>query len=145
MSADGSITLPFADGDYRFRLAIGQLRELQEAVNLPRAKAEVAPVGPAQILAGLGSGEWWIDDFRETIRLGLIGGGAAPARALLLTTRYVDARPPRESIPLARGILLAALIGVPEDPAGGKMVAGETVTEGMAASSSPASTATAQP
>ncbi|GJD58148.1 gene transfer agent family protein [Methylobacterium dankookense] len=145
MSADGSITLPFADGEHRFRLAIGQLRELQEAVNLPRARAGTASVGPAQILAGLGSGEWWVDDLRETIRLGLIGGGATPARALILTTRYVDVRPPRESIPLARGILLAALIGVPEDPAGGKPLAGETATEGTAASSSPASTATAQP
>ena len=33
MSADGSITLPWGDGDHVFRLAIGGFRELQEKVN----------------------------------------------------------------------------------------------------------------
>lgn len=140
MSADGAVTLPFADGDYTFRLGIGELRELQQAVNVPRVQAGVPAVGPAQLLYGLGSNAWWVDDVRETVRLALIGGGLAAPKALLLVKRYVEQRPDRENLQLARRILLAALIGVPEDPVGGKAAAETAEREAMGASPSPRST-----
>lgn len=80
MSSDGSVSLAWADGDYRFRLPIGQLRELQDKCG----------AGPQEIYSRLMDGTWRVDDLRETIRLGLIGGGVDPVRALALVRNYVD-------------------------------------------------------
>lgn len=108
MSANGAITTKWADGEYTFRLAIGQLRELQEKCDC----------GPPEILARLAAQRWRIDDLRETIRLGLIGGGTTPVAALKLVERYVDDRPLLESVTVASSILLAALVGADDDPVG---------------------------
>lgn len=127
MSSDGSVTLKWADGEHDFRLPIGQLRELQRTCD----------AGPLQILDRIGNRAWRLDDIRETIRLGLIGGGMDPMGALDRVLNYVDARPLMESVSTAQAVLIAALVGVPEDPVGGKRD-GEADRTG---SSSPASTA----
>lgn len=110
VSADGSITQLWADGEYRFRLPIGQLRELQN-------KTEV---GPPELFYRLGSSTWRVDDVRETIRLGLIGGGLSPTAALVLVIQYVDARPLMENVSIATKIIGAALVGDPSDQPRGK-------------------------
>ena len=125
MSADASVTITWGDGDHRFRLAIGQLRELQEK----------CAAGPMEVLDRLATRRWRVDDVRETIRLGLIGGGLEPIKALPLVKHYIDERPIMESVPAAQAVLIAALIGVEEDPAG-KAEAGETTTDGSASRSS---------
>lgn len=102
---NGAITLDWADGSHQFRLAWGGLVSLQEACD----------AGPMVILGRLQSGNWRMADIRETIRLGLIGGGATPEKALALVRDYVEARPPIESIQLAQGILATAVIGAPEE------------------------------
>ena len=79
-----------------------------------------------------------MDDLRETIRLGLIGGGMDPLDALVLVKRYVDDRPLMENVLPAWRILSAALMG-PEDDAPGKEAAPAAATE--SASNSAASTA----
>ena len=130
MSRDGSITLVWGDGEHRFRLAIGQLRELQEKCD----------AGPAEIANRLADGRWRVNDVRETIRLGLIGGGTAPADAHRLTVRYVEERPWLESVPAAQVELMAALVGAPEEPVG-KAEAAEAETGATTdASPSPPST-----
>jgi hypothetical protein len=121
MSADASVTLTWADGEHKFRLAIGQLRELQEKTD----------AGPVEVLDRLATRRWRLDDVRETLRLGLIGGGMAPVKALGLVKRYVDERPLMESLPAAQAVLLAAIVGVPEDEVG-KGEAEETTTSGSA-------------
>ncbi|WP_375458888.1 gene transfer agent family protein [uncultured Enterovirga sp.] len=131
MSSDGSITLLWGDGEHRFRLAIGQLRELQTKCN----------AGPLEILDRLANRTWRIDDARETIRLGLIGGGMEPIAALERVLNYVDARPPMESLQTAQAVLIAAIIGVPDDPVG----QGKAEGEATAGSSSQPFTAVAQP
>lgn len=108
MSRDASVTLPFADGDYVFRLAWGQLRELQEARD----------AGPYVILARLQSYEWRVEDISEVIRLGLIGGGTLPVKALQLTRAYVEARPPIENLPTAILVLGTAVIGHRDEEVG---------------------------
>jgi len=123
MSSDGSITFPWADGEYRFRLAIGQLRELQDKCD----------AGPAQIAHRLGVGLWRVDDVRETLRLGLIGGGMKPVEALILVKRYVDERPWMESVNPAQLVLMAALVGDPNEPVG----KGEVATPATEADGSP--------
>lgn len=109
--ADGSarITFDWADGPHTFRLALEQLRTLQEATK----------TGPYTLWERVAlSREWRVDDIRETIRLGLIGGGMEPLDALALVRVYVDGRPLVESVAPAERILRAALIGADDDPVG---------------------------
>jgi hypothetical protein len=106
--SDALVELVWGDGLNRFALHIGHLRELQE-----KCKA-----GPQRILQRLSSLDWQIDDIRETIRLGLIGGGKTPSEAHTLAVRYFDERPPLESRPVAQVILMQALVGVPDDVVG---------------------------
>ncbi|GHC61629.1 gene transfer agent family protein [Limoniibacter endophyticus] len=140
----------------KFRLPIGELRELQE-------KCEA---GPATILARLMSyqpnatkrpepsdythgdadpdyiadfnvysmlrsfgGDWRVDDIRETIRLGLIGGGTTPTDAYIAVARYIDTRPLWEHAGLACAILLKALTGDKDDDPGKAPVETTTPTE----------------
>ena len=59
-----------------------------------------------------------MQDISETIRLGLVGGGLEPVKATKLVRRYVEDRPPLESLMVARGILAVALMGAPDEPVG---------------------------
>ena len=104
MSRLGLITINWADGEYSFALKIKQLIELQEACD----------AGPPHILARLEGRAWKVNDVRETVRLGLIGGGATPTDALKMTMRYVDDRPLGENVLIAQIILSAAIVGAPE-------------------------------
>lgn len=140
MSGDGFIILPFADGVYRFRLGFAHLMELQEECD----------AGPFEIYNRLVAGFPKHQDYRETIRLALIGGGkgwkGAPsveelergqeveigvARALALVSKYVDTfgndGPSwHESRLLAQTILGAGLVGIPGEPVGNGKGAEET-------------------
>ncbi|MBP7619360.1 MAG: gene transfer agent family protein [Gemmatimonadales bacterium] len=119
MSRSAAIDLDFADDTYRFRLGWGELEELQEKCN----------AGPQRILMRLASADWRIDDIRHTIRLGLIGGGVEPVKALKLVRAYVEARPPVESVTLALGVLQVALIGAPEERDAAPSGAGERIDD----------------
>lgn len=134
MARDGSIMMTWGDGEYRFRLMIGQLRELQEKVDC----------GPYFLLNRIIKGEWLVDDLRETIRLGLIGAGQEPAKATVLVQRYVDARPIRESIAPARTILMAAIIGAPDGEQPGKRRAAKAQARSSPEESSPLPPSTGQ-
>ncbi len=118
MSA-GAITLPWGDGEHTFSLPLGQLRELQDKTG----------IGPLPLLRRVMEGTWLVDDLRETIRLGLIGGGMAPTAALTLVARYVERRPWTESVPLAQAILAAALFAPIEEGSPGKAAGPEGASE----------------
>ncbi|XHE12395.1 gene transfer agent family protein [Agrobacterium deltaense] len=105
---DATVTFDWADGAHSFRLAWGQLAELQEKCD----------AGPYVVLQRLHSGAWRIEDISNIIRLGLVGGGMEPAQALKLVRRYVEARPPMENLIPAQVILSAALTGAPEEKVG---------------------------
>lgn len=106
---NGRIELDFADGTYGFRLAIGELEELQEKTG----------VGPYALLRRLLSNDWRIEDVTHTLRLGLIGGGTKPIDALNLTRRYVEQRSDWvNNAMLAQAIVSAALVGAPEEQPG---------------------------
>lgn len=130
MSADGSVELSWADGTYKFRLAIGQLRELQEKCR----------AGPFAIMSRLRDGTWYVDDVREVIRLGLIGGGMPSTDALVLVVRYVEGQPWQQSVPIAFSILLAALIGIPDEKPSKKDQPPRKKRQGRTGSTSEAST-----
>lgn len=94
--------IEWADGDHHFHLRWGELIELQGKCD----------AGPAFILSRMFSGHWLVQDISEVIRLGLIGAGMAPTKALELTRTYVEARPPDENLVLAIHILRAAVTGL---------------------------------
>lgn len=109
MSRSGAIELKWADGLHAFRLAYGELRELQEKCD----------AGPMFVLTRLETGSWLVDDVVETIRLGLIGGGAEALDALRLVERYVKDRPAwLLNVKVAQAVLGAALLGVKDEPLG---------------------------
>lgn len=139
MSRNAEITLDFADDTYRFRLAWGQLSQLQEAVD----------AGPFVVLGRLRGGTWRMEDISNVIRLGLIGGGLEPIKALKLVRNYVEDRPPLESHAFAIAILTAGLIGAPDEDGSKKNESPKTPenaspTSRTASSVSPPSTDTAQ-
>lgn len=103
--ASGEVTFLWGDGEHTFHVAIGQVRELQEKTNS----------GPLEVFKRLHNGAWRIDDYRETIRLGLIGGGMEPAKAMRLVMTYVDERPAVESILAAQAILMPFIFGTSDE------------------------------
>lgn len=105
MSRLSQVSLKWADGDYTFRLRIKHLIELQEKCD----------AGPSYILARLQQGAWHVEDVREPIRLGLIGGGLEPVKALKLVERYVDDQPLMQNAMIAEVIVSAAIVGVEEE------------------------------
>lgn len=108
--------ITFADGEYDFRLAWGELVELQEKCD----------AGPMVVLDRLHSGAWRVEDVSNIIRLGLIGAGTPPPTARTLTVRYVEQRPPLENVLLARVILQAAVMGAGEEVVGEHEAANQT-------------------
>lgn len=95
-------------GEHEFALDIGGLRALQGHCD----------AGPQQILNRLTTGHWRVDDVFQTIRLGLIGGGMAQADANRLVDATFKSHKLMQFRPTAQAILVAALIGDPDDPVG---------------------------
>lgn len=152
------VKLVFAGSERNFRLDIGALRELQGTCdagvatilarlmsNQPQATGRKRPVpenytygemdpeyfADLNLFATLRNigGDWRVDDVRETIRLGLIGGGLTPSDAFLLVASYVDARPLHENVGIAASILMHAIVGDPDDPVGKPVAETETTNQ----------------
>lgn len=102
----GRTALDWGDGEYTFRLPMKQLRELQDKTGL----------GPEALYNRIATGAWRVEDIRETIRLGLIGGGMDEVKAVKLVRQYIDDAPLLKHKPTAIAIILAALLGPPNDP-----------------------------
>lgn len=119
MSRSAAIDLDWADGSYRFALRWGELAELQERCDS----------GPYVVLQRLGSGAWRVEDLSNIVRLGLIGGGMKPEDALKKVRFYVENRPPMETVPVAYGVLQAALLGAPDEPMGEAEAANQVEAE----------------
>lgn len=116
MSRNATATLPFGDGVHIFRLGIAELEELQEKCN----------AGPRVILSRIDTGAWRLHDIRETLRLGLIGGGMKPMDALRLIDRYVQPAYLIDCEKPALLVLSAALVGSPDgDDTAGEPEPGE--------------------
>lgn len=109
MSANGTRTIIWSNGEDQFCLAkIGLLLDLEAKCN--------APIGV--IFGRLGSGNFSVNDIRETIRLGLMGGGRTPAQAMDIVKIHVDGNPLASSVLTAYAIIEAVMVGVPDDPVG---------------------------
>lgn len=119
---------PFGGRDRVFKLRLGECAELEISRRC----------GLAAIYHRLATLQWFVDDIRETVRLGLVGGGTLPAEADFLIARHVDAddAPRGQWLQLAVDILTVAIDGMP------KPLPGKTTGEGESAppATSPPST-----
>lgn len=117
----GTITLPWADGEYPFRLGIGEWRELYRkllkeflALGMSEEMAMNAAT-PLMIGKRLSAGNPIPGEVGEVMFQALVGGGMKAQEATALRRRYVDDRDRYlESVPVAQAIALTALMGPPE-------------------------------
>lgn len=96
---------PFAGQRRRFRLRLGEMGELER----------LCGAGIGEIMVRLAAHRFRAADIRETIRLGLEGGGTSEPEATALVMRHVDEAPLAEHMQLAGDILSAAVAGIPDD------------------------------
>ena len=113
MNNQGEISDKWADGVYSFRLPVARIIELEQKCD--------APFGV--IFARVVSGSFKVSDIIETIRLGLIGAGLSPAKALTLVEDY--GLPLSENLPIAKAILAGAMFGFEASPLGKQTAAPE--------------------
>lgn len=124
MNNQGEVTDKWGDGTYTFRLTVTGIIELEQKCDAPFAV----------IFGRLTSGTFKLNDVRETVRLGLIGGGAKPSEALTLVDRYT--LPLAESLPMAKAIVAGVMFGFEASPLGEEKAA---ATANTSASTPPAS------
>ena len=152
-----ALELEFADGQYLFDLKLPQLMELEEKCGVGTLAIYGRVLKGRYILGdetfgAPAEGEARVIDLFETIRLGLIGGGAGMVngeevkvsvlKAKTLVERYCHAAPLRESWTLAAAILGARVEGYSPPKKAEPADEPATPTNG---STSPASSPTAPP
>lgn len=136
MSAVGTRHIEWQGGEHDFCLsAVGNLLSLEEKCGF---------IGV--IYHRLGNGLWGINDVREPIRLGLIGGGLPAEKAMELVKVHVDANPNGygPSAVLALALIETVIIGVPKDDPVGKQPAPDAKTQAPVSSTTTAASG-AQP
>ena len=106
MSRSAEVTLAFGGEERLFRLPIDRLRALQEKTDC----------GPMELVQRYAAGTWRVDDVREAILQGLIGGGLTSTDATQLILSHFDGTPIADSVPLAHGVVMAALVGAEDEP-----------------------------
>lgn len=122
------VVLEWADGEYLFALKGAQIEALEAECRNPDTGKN--GIGISAIWMRLMGSSWYMSDVTNVIRLGLIGGGMAPVPAMRLVRDYVDTVPlsslspnlmtPDCPLTVARAILAAAFVGVPESSSSGE-------------------------
>lgn len=126
----GEIVRPWGDGERTFRLTIGGWRKVQEKCDAGPGEiaARLGGLGaflqrypnatPAEVVVMGGLGAWRIDDQREVLMQGLIGGGLSPTEAATLVRENFDERPLFENVSLALAVVMASILGPEDEPLG---------------------------
>lgn len=128
MSRSGEIEFPFGTEVCTFRLGIEQWRKVQERCDCgpPELLARLAPiVHGAQLGLSFGEmirsghlGTWRIDDLREVLLQGLIGGGMGSTAAGILVRAQFDEHPSWEHAPLVFSVIQASMTPPEDEPLG---------------------------
>lgn len=103
-----ALTLRWPGGEHAFRLGLGELRIIQQRTDC----------GPEYILKKIEHGLWTVDELREVLRNGLIGGGMAPVDALKAVDKAFEDTPMIEFKIPAMTLMAASLFGPEDDPVG---------------------------
>jgi hypothetical protein len=106
--ASSAVTLDFGGEERPFALPIGRLRAVQEKVDC----------GPMELLRRYATGEWRVDDVREVLLQGLVGGGMDGPAATSLMRRHFDDLPLKPFVLLAQAVVMAVVVGVEDEPLG---------------------------
>jgi hypothetical protein len=109
-SAQTAIWREFAGRRRKFELRLGEIGELER----------LSGAGLGAIYWRVVAMQWKWDDIRETIRLGLIGGGATEPDATALALHYLDDRPKAQFLQLAADVLGACINGAAAGNADGE-------------------------
>ena len=88
-------TIIWSAGEHEFRLAIGELRAIEQQSN----------AGVAVILRRLMTGDWYIDDIAGVLRLGLVGAGMPQNDAKRVIERAMAIASPYELAVTATDVL----------------------------------------
>lgn len=133
---NGTVTIDWANGEDQFCLT-----QVKHVLDLE----DKCGAGVREVMRRLEEDRWRYNDVRETIRLGLIGGGTPPDKAMVVVRRHVDGQAMAPNVLVAYAVLQAALIGVPGDEVGKSEAErtrkGSASTGQTAGSSAPRSTA----
>lgn len=108
MSGSAEVALLFGGEERVFRLPIGRIRAVQ-------AKCDA---GPMELLQRYMTGRWRLDDLREVLLQGLVGGGMDQSAATRLVIDNFDDQPMQQFVLLAQAIVSAAVVGVEDEPLG---------------------------
>lgn len=124
MVARADVVLEWANGDYLFALKGQQIEALEAECMNPETGRR--GIGIGAIWSRVMSGDWFMSDITNIIRLGLIGGGLGAVEAKRLVEHYVDGNPlshmnpnvvsPNCPLAVARAVLAAAFVGIEESP-----------------------------
>lgn len=127
MSANGTVTIVWAGGEDTFCLAkLGHQLDLEEKCGAGIFEVASRLYSTVFVLQqGMLGGAARVNDVREVIRLGLLGGGMSAEKAMAAVKRHVDEAPLGETVPIAYRVLAAALAGVPGEDAPGKKTEAE--------------------
>ena len=129
----GEVRLAFGTEERAFRLGIAEWRQVQERCN----------AGPVELLRRLTAGDWRVDDVREIMLQGLIGGGMDSTLSGITVRNVLDEAPLTKFVQGAYMIALASLSGPEDEPLGEKTTATprkRTTRSRAAKSASPKST-----
>lgn len=100
---DGSVSIVWGGDERTFRLAIDQCLALEEKRGC----------GLRELWMRLGSDGWYVEDIRESIRLGLLGAGVEPKEARRLVDLHCSDGHLFKSV-LAAFTIVSAAIAAPE-------------------------------
>lgn len=119
-------TIVWPAGEHEFRLAIGELRAIEQQSN----------AGVAVVLRRLLTGDWYIDDIAGVIRLGLVGAGMTQNDAKRVIERAMVIASPYELAVTATDVLRRFILfeGVDQP---GEPLAGAGQTESPSQMASP--------
>lgn len=120
-------------GEHPFRLALAQLEGLQQKTDC----------GPEWLAMKLRSGQWLSTEAFEILRWGLIGGGMSDGDAKKAVSDAFDRHPVGAFKVPALTVIMGALYGPPDDPAGKLSPAGEMTPNGASAGDGNSATSTA--
>lgn len=102
-----AIVRDYAGAERKFRLRVADILDLEEATKRPISELYGAIIGQ----------KFRIEDIRQTVIRGLVGGGCPVDEAKRLVSERIDALPLIEHVIIAQSLMVTTMTGI-EPPAG---------------------------